>query len=238
MTADGLVKEGMVSKHYHFPGSFQAMELLKGSTVSDLLVTAGDTMIELGHPVTASVCLGLITQRDGLVVDGRVTVVGGELQELTRGRHSFALIVLAEAVEVNEGCRYALARKMSAGNDLAGCMTRVMSDRIWIRLGKEALNRGLTLGIMGSYLISELKKEKGRFEKVEVIFITAEKDKVDRLRLVADRYKESNIIRYKEELKKRVDCDSPVDCGKCPDTDVCQVFKDAAVISGNKERVS
>lgn len=239
MIVDGLEKEGIGSKRYHFPRAFQTLDLLKSNNPGGVIVGAGDTLIELGHPITASVCLGMITKRDDLVADDRVTVFGGELQELPKGRYSFALVVLAKVVEVNESCRYALSRKMSSCDSLVGCMARVLSDRIWVRVSEEALNCGISLGIMGWHLISELKKEKDRFNKVEVIYLVSEeKEHVNRLRPVAKKLAESKIARYKAELGKREGCESVLDCKECPEFVTCQVFKDAVVIARKKERTS
>jgi CO dehydrogenase/acetyl-CoA synthase beta subunit len=235
MILEGLEKQGVRPKRYHFSCAFQATDLLKGSNPGGVIVGAGDTLIELGHPVTASVCLGMITKRKDLVADGRVTVVGKELQELSEGRYSFALIVLTEVTEANESCRRALARKMSSCDSLAGCMARVLSDRIWVRLSQEALNRGISLGTIGWHLISELKKEKDKFNKVEVIYVVSEKDHVNRLRPVADRLAENRNIRYKAKYIKREDCNSVLDCEECPEFLTCQVFKDAVVIAREKE---
>jgi len=234
---DGLEKQGIGSKRYHFPRAFQATDLLKDSNSGGVIVGAADTLIELGHPVTASVCLGMITKRDNLVADDCVTVVGKELQELPKGRHSFACLVLAKVTEANESCRHALAKKMSSCDSLAGCMARVLSDRIWVRVSEEALNRGISLGIIGWHLISELKKEKDGLNKVEVIYIVSEKDHVNRLRPVADRLAEGKITRYKAKFSKREGCDSVLDCEECPEFFTCQVFKDAVVIARKKRNV-
>jgi CO dehydrogenase/acetyl-CoA synthase beta subunit len=231
---DGLEKQGIRSKRYHFPSTFQAMDLLKGNNPGGVIVGARDTLIELGHPITASVCLGMITKREDLVADDCVTVVGKELQELPKGRYSFALIVLAKVIEANENCQHALARKMSSCDSLAGCMARVLSDRIWVRISEEALNLGISLGTIGWHLISELKKEKDMFNKVEVVYLVSEKDHVNRLRPVADRLAENRIVRYKAKFTKREDCNSVLDCEECPDFLTCQVFKDAVVIAREK----
>jgi CO dehydrogenase/acetyl-CoA synthase beta subunit len=229
-----LANEGIRSRCYHFPCAFQATDLLKSSKPGGIIVGAGDNLIELGHPVTASVCLGMVTKRDGLVADDCIMVVGKELQELPKGRYSFALVVLAKVIEANESCRHTLARKMSSCDSLAGCMARVLSDRIWVRVSEEALNRGISLGTIGWHLISELKKEKNEFNKVEVIFVVSEKDHVNRLRPVADRLAENKSIRYKAKYSKIEDCNSVLDCEECPDFLTCQVFKEAVIIARRK----
>ena len=93
---DGLEKQGVSSKRYHFPRTFRATDLLKDSNSGRVIVGAADTLIELGHPVTASVCLGMITKRDNLVCGLLLEKISKELQELPKGRHSFACLVLAK----------------------------------------------------------------------------------------------------------------------------------------------
>lgn len=206
-----LIQEGMVSNEHIFSGSFQFPDLLKGASTSDLGISAGDTVIELGHPSSESICLGLMTQQHKLIVDGKVTVLGRELKDLSPGRHAIALMVIVEALELNKESRYALAGKLSVCGDLAGCMTRVISGRIWIRFTNEALSSGLSLSAMGWYIISELRKETDKFSGAEVLFIVSDNDQINRFRPIADGYAERNRIRYKEEIKKRADCDTPFD---------------------------
>ena len=235
---DELLKEGVGSKRYPFTSVFQAEDLLKGDNSEGVIVGGGDTLIELGHPITASVCLGMVTTRDDLVADDLVMVVGKELQELPKGRYSFACLVLAKVMEADESCRRVLARRMTSCDSLVGCMARVLSDRIWVRVSDEALNRGISLGIIGWHLISELKKEKDRFNKVEVIYVVSEKDHINRLREVADKLAENKTIKYKAKYIKREDCDSVLDCEDCPDFVTCQVFKDAVLITGQGKKAN
>ena len=236
--AKSLIQEGMASTARTYTTPFEFPDLLKGSSPDELWISAGDTVIELGHPLTESICLGLLTQQPNLIEDGRVTVLGTELKDLLPGRHSIALMIMVEARELNEETRYELARRMSVCSDLVGCMTRVISGRIWIRLNHEALRRGLSLSLMGWHIISELRKEDDKFNAVEVLFVVSDREQIDRFRPVAGGYAERSRIRFSEEIKKRADCENPFDCDECPDTVTCQVFKDAVMIARTKERMS
>jgi|GEM_PF-6347895 len=79
---DTLKKNGMGFKRYCFAEDFQFKKYLKASKPGETIIGAGDTVIELGHPVTSSICMSLITDRDDIVANGMVTVVGSELQKL------------------------------------------------------------------------------------------------------------------------------------------------------------
>lgn len=238
MVAADLHRELMELRNYNYPSAFQPMNKLKGSHPNSTMVCEEDTFIELGHPVTDSVCIGLMTKRSDLIIDNRVTVLGGELQDLPKGRYSIALMAMVEAFDPNESCRRLLERKLSVGDFPEGCMVRALSDRIWVRLTQGVLNRGFSLGDMGWRLISEIKKEKDRFNKVEVLFVVTRENHVKRLRSVAERLAEKNMSQVKANFMNREDCDSALDCTECSDTDVCRVFKDAVMIKGKKGRAS
>lgn len=233
-----LDEDGMTLIEYQLSECNQSLDIFKKSLDhSDLFVAAGDTLFELGHPLTDSICLGLLTENSKLVEDGKVTIIGGELHDLQPGRYSFALIVLTVANDLSQACRYALARKMSVGNDLVGCMTKVMSDRIWIRFSKNSIARGLSLGAMGFHIISEINKSKNDFYKVEVIMIITQKEEINKLKPIADIYKARKEKRYIEQMGEITNCDNLLDCTHCQDNIVCQVFKDVITTIKNNERL-
>ncbi|MBI5252517.1 MAG: hypothetical protein HY912_23735 [Desulfomonile tiedjei] len=230
MIADTWETDGLGVKHYGLPLGLKAAGLDKGST----LVDAKNTVIELGHPTTTSLCLGMVTERDDLIQETRVTVMGRELQELSAGRYPFALIALCTVQQADDRTKRALYGKLSACGHLAGVMARVALGRIWIRVGHDALHHEVTLGAMGWNLVAELQKYRRTFVNIEVMLVVAEESHINRLRPVADGLADQRRSQYRAELRKRMECDSGLACDECPETDTCRILNDAAAIVKKK----
>ncbi len=236
MLAETLEKEGVAARRYQAPLGIEKDEDSLGGEDRRRIIGAGNTVLELGHPSTPSICLGMITQTDDPVLDNGVTVLGSELHDLVPGRYPFALIVLAGVVEANESSRRALSRKLSACDRLVGVTARVALDKIWIRVSQEALDHDITLGTIGRQLVFEILKDRDTFTKAHVILIAAGANHIERLRPTVERAAEEKRSRYRTEIKEIGECTSGLDCKECPENEVCQVLKDAVAVTRKKKQ--
>lgn len=225
--------EGLAVKSRQVHPVFESTNLLVDG-INETIITAANTAIELGHPTCTSLCLCMLTERQDLVTDCRVTLFGRELQELPPGRHPFALIVFAEANEASESSRRALLRKILSCR-LKGTSVRMSSGKIWIRFSQEALVYPLKLTDLGWLLLSELKEQSG-FEKIEIALVVAGEDYIKRLKPVAEGLAEERNLRYKTALVEKMECETGLDCEVCSETETCQVLKDAVPIAKRKQR--
>jgi len=235
MVTDTLEMEGVAARRFQIPLGCEDEDSPRGDD-SRTIIGAANTVLELGHPSTTSICLGMITEREDLVAGDGVVVMGDELYELPPGRHSFALIVLSKVVEATESSRRALSRKLSVCDRLSGVMARVALGKIWIRISQEALDRDVTLKVIGYQLLSEIRKEQETFGKTEVILIAAEKNHIEKLRPVTEKLARETRERYKTEIKERGECENGLDCDDCPENEICQILKDAVAVSRKKKR--
>ena len=222
-------------KDRQFPSLLEATEMLKDND-RNAFIGASDTLLELGHPAMVSICLGMVTERDGLIRENRVSVLGKELGELSPGRHSVAFLVLAETHDVKESTRRNLLGSLLSLNRISGVMARMSGGRLWLRLSRDAMVSGLSLETMGLLILRELKKDPDRFQKAEVILTASEKEAIDCLRNIADEMAEERSNRYREALVERMACETGLDCEECPESETCQVLKDAVVVAAKKKR--
>jgi CO dehydrogenase/acetyl-CoA synthase beta subunit len=228
--AEKLSREGLEVRRFQVPPETPFAVTLKGDNRC-AIIGAADTAVELGHPITASFCLGLVTERKDLIAEGQVAVIGQELEELLPGRHSFALIVLAQVANPGEAATRAVMTSIYSLDLLAGCMVRIASNRIWIRISQEALDRRLTLKDMGAFLLSELKKHGFA---AEIILLTGTTEQVSEIRSVAEEMAEERSIRYGEALVEKMACETGLDCDDCPETDTCRILKNAVAVKKRK----
>jgi CO dehydrogenase/acetyl-CoA synthase beta subunit len=178
----------------------------------------------------------MATERGDLIREDRVTVLGKDLDDLPQGRHSLAFILIAKALETGEPLRQALLRHILSINRLEGVMARMSSGRIWIRFSREAVGCGLTLETIGMHLISALKEEGDRFEKVEVILIVADQDLINKLRPLADKIADERHTRYHNALVEKMECETGLDCEECPESETCKILKDAVAVARKRNK--
>jgi CO dehydrogenase/acetyl-CoA synthase beta subunit len=175
------------------------------------IVLGQDTGVELGNPRQES--LSLILWAEGLsrIKDGRITVIGPDLQE-SRGKSlPFAKIVMVAVHGFNEEntCdRWQEMDLLRFDIDLAGYMMRAVSQyqREWSRVSHEAIEKGFSFSILGSGLMDRMKA-KDYIDGVEILFVTQSTEAVRELREVAN--DAMAIIGALNRMNEEIDADCP-----------------------------
>jgi acetyl-CoA synthase len=129
------------------------------------------------------VCEWTTTKRLDEVEDGRVEVIGPDLDDIAEGAQ-FPLAVVAEVAgrEMQEDFEPILERQIHYVINYAhGVMHIGQRDIAWIRIGKEAYEKGFRLKHIGLIIHAKFHEMFGRiFDKVQVKIYT-EEDKVDEI---------------------------------------------------------
>lgn len=198
------------------------------------LVLQSDTAIELGNPADESVSLSLWTEMSGVVDDNRITLVGPDITESDTQRLPFGKIVLIEGWGFNEDNAYERYREIDLVRfdvSLKGYMMRAASQymREWSRISQESVDNGFSFSILGSTLISELKK-KDYIKSVEVIFITSANDDVALLKPMAVRVDQIN-----KAMSKMVE-EMSTDCENCEYEEICDEVSELRNMRKTKEK--
>ena len=153
------------------------------------IVLAQDTGVELGNPRQESLSLILWTDMPSRISDGRITVIGPDLQDARGKSLPFAKIVIAAVHGFNEGntCdRWQEMDLLRFDIALAGYMMRAVSQyqREWSRVSHDALEKGFSFSILGSALMDKMKARE-YIDGVEIILVTESPRAVRELREVA-----------------------------------------------------
>lgn len=228
-----LAQEGLSVQSRFYAAAGTGIEESNGND-RNAFIDASHTVLELGHPTSSSIFLGFVTGENDLIEDNRVTVLGKPLAELSPGRHSLALILMAKAIEVNEGARRDLNKHILSCNRLGGIMARVSSGRIWMRFSREALAGGLSLDTVGRHILGQMKAVGDRYETAEVMFAVGDRDHIERLRPVAENQAQERNHRYQSALVEKMACETGLDCDQCPETETCNVLKKAVAVKRKK----
>ncbi|MFC1871426.1 acetyl-CoA decarbonylase/synthase complex subunit alpha/beta [Chloroflexota bacterium] len=142
-------------------------------------VRGEDIYMECGGGRTAMV-EWVTTKRMEEVEDGKVEVFGPELKDITPGsRLPFAIAVEVAGREMQEDYEPILERQIHhLINYAQGVMHIGQRDIAWIRVSKQAVEKGFELSHIGTLLHAKLHQDFGRiFDKLQVKLYT-EEDKV------------------------------------------------------------
>ncbi|MRR36119.1 hypothetical protein EG829_15860, partial [bacterium] len=150
------------------------------------IILSSDTAIELGHPQTESLVFLMWTDSPDRVVDGRITVIGPDLNELAGGKAPFGKITLVRVHGFTEDNAFDRFQEMDMVRTrlcLQGHMLRAVpqQNREWSRISKKALNEGRSLKMLGNELVREYRKLE-YVDAVEVIFVTSGVQDIQRFR--------------------------------------------------------
>lgn len=195
------------------------------------IILADETARELGHPATASRALLLMTFAPDLVCHGRVSLLGPDLKAMESGkRYPFAQIVLLAVKPGQVPDPFELENAQFLMNRLPGYMVRSVPGRLWVRISKQGLDRGLTLPAVGAALVAVYAGEFPGVEKAEVIFITSTREDVEALDPIAA---EADILsgRHKKlvlGLDGAVEC-RELTCETCEEKPACDSLRDVVI---------
>jgi len=183
------------------------------------IILSTDTAIELGHPQTESLAFLMWTDSPTRVVDGRITVVGPDLDGLAPGKAPFGKIVLAGVHGFTGDNAYDRFQELDMIRFrlcLEGYMLRAVpqQNREWGRVSRQARMNGLSLRMIGNELIREYRKL-DYVDAAEVIFITSSPQDIRLFRPTGE--KAARII----GAMNRIFDDLEQDCDACGFRDVC-----------------
>ena len=183
------------------------------------IILSTDTAIELGHPQTESLAFLMWSDLPDKVTDGRITLIGPDLDGLAWGKAPFGKIILVRVHGFTGENAYDRFQEMDMIRlrlGLEGYMIRAVpqKNREWGRIGKQALKDGMSLAIIGNKLIREYRKLE-YVDAAEAIFITSSAEDICTFRPTSE--KAAQIIRAMNKIFDNLE----FDCGACGFKDVC-----------------
>jgi CO dehydrogenase/acetyl-CoA synthase beta subunit len=183
------------------------------------VVLSDEMAVELGNPQMNSVSCLIWTGKPNLVNDGKISLVGPDINESKGKSLPFGKIVLVGVSEFDEESAYDKYKEMEAVRyslDLKGYMIRAVSQyqREWSRISKEALGNAFSFDILGGALREEYLN-KSFVHAVEFLFVTSSGEDVSELQEIT-----KNVGRTISALNKMLSEIDP-DCDECEYNDVC-----------------
>lgn len=183
------------------------------------LILEDDTAVELGNPRLASLSF-LIWSDDNGVEDGRISLVGPDVGELTEGSVPFAQVLMVSGEFSDEYECFRNVREAVYDTKVQGFSIRTMPSRqsIWCRVSKEAFGNGFSLSDLGAALVRSLRSV-DFVAGAEALFVTNRGD-VKRLEEPATGARRTVDALIKMYEEKNFDCET------CEYRDVCDSVMD------------
>lgn len=184
------------------------------------IILLSDLGVELGHPDLASVSFLTWTDDGSLVDDGKITLIGPDINEAPTSRLPFGKVVICEIEGFDEENAVERNRELHLAKfdlSLKGFMVKSASAYMaeWCRISKESLNKGFSLNNYGEALILELRKN-SFVKSVEIIFVTSSVDDVNDLFPMGNR-----AVKTISAMSKIIN-EMEHDCEDCEYQDVCE----------------
>lgn len=227
---DGLRAEGRLVRKYKFTGSAEQLKerlpVRIGPQANQGILLREDTFVELGGPDEGSCGCFLITDDPSLIMDGRTTLIGPDIQESSRSALPFGQVVMAGGAELNYKEPETLQHLRFIGDQIEGYMLRSLPQSLWCRVSKNAAARGFNFEVLGRALMAVYKSQNIKIEAVEIIFITSSKKDVMRLAEI-EAQAQKNIKQMREEYwkSKGYDINCGLDCRACVNKEVCEELR-------------
>jgi CO dehydrogenase/acetyl-CoA synthase beta subunit len=189
-----------------------------------------DTYVELGSPSTASSALLLWVEDPSLIRDGRVTLIGPDINESAGKSLPFGQVLILGGAGLKEEHQATLEWTQYVSDRIEGYMIRTVPQRIWSRVTKEAVGKGFCFGTLGRALVQIFKSELPLIEAMEILFVTSSKEDVQELEGIA-----MQVEKITREIKRRIfsiaddgvyECTSGVDCVACSDQAICDSIRE------------
>jgi hypothetical protein len=191
-----------------------------------------DTRVELGHPSAGSCSAILATPVPSLVDDGRVTLVGPDVDETDLDTLPFAQIVVASCEGNIEDACASMDRVLHAAAQTDGYMLRSVPNQIWARVSKDGVKAGFSLRQLGFSLLQALRNECPDIKSSEIFFATSSKDDISALNAIVEptRAKLRKLQAFGRKEDGTYECDTSLDCTECPEKPVCDTIRDVITI--------
>jgi CO dehydrogenase/acetyl-CoA synthase beta subunit len=191
------------------------------------IILRGDTFVELGSPDAGSCAFVLWTDSPSLVRDGRVTLIGPDIQETPGASLPFGQILMTGGKDLGPEEHQSLWQAQYVADQVEGYMVKSSSRSMWTRVSKDAAAKGFSFETLGRSLMLIFRTSVPKVEAMEAVFITSSKEDVLLLDDIAATVQKVGSEIVKESWKsKGYDLDCSLDCSSCHDKEICDSIRD------------
>lgn len=209
-----------------------------GRGFSPSIVLRGDTFVELGNPDRGSCAFLLWTDNPSLVRDGKITLIGPDIQESAGDSLPFGQVLVIGGMGLGREDHALLEQNQYVSDQIEWYMIRSMAQHMWSRVSKKAAEKGFCFETLGRALGAIFKSEMPRVQSVEILFVTSSKEDLEQLEDIGRQVQK--IVRdiMRETWKAKgfdvFECNLGWDCISCPDKPVCNDIRKLSTVRKKK----
>ena len=196
----------------------------EGRKVGSKIVLKKDVFLELGGPDAGSCEITLYTNIPAQIEDGRITIIGPDVNEAKTKAVPFAQIIMVGGEKLTEEDYYCLLQNLNISELIEGFMIRSTTENIWCRVSREAAKNGFNFQVLGSVLNWKIRKILPEVQSVEIIFVTTAKEDVAKLNQIG-----AGVREIARSIKERIWLEKGIDIYKCLPGGHCGACKDKAI---------
>jgi len=232
-------RQGRPIRELH--GDTRPDELLRGLPVTvgaqdrTGVILKEDTFVELGNPSIASSAFVIWSDDPSVVEDGRITLIGPDIQESEGESLPFGQVIIVGGSDLKEEHYLDLERTQYASDQIEGYMLRSVPRRVWSRVSKEAAAKGFSFETLGRALMAIFRQKHPLVQSTEIMFVTSGKEDVDQLDEIA-----AGVRKFSGELRRLVRQDdgtyecTEYNCSTCDNEAVCDAVREWIVLRRKK----
>jgi len=241
---EGMRGKGRQVREFDCPGDpgklLEELPVRVGPEASSGIILRGDTFVELGSPDAGSCAFLLWTDNPSLVGDGKITLIGPNIQESEGTSLPFGQVLMVGGAGLGKEEHSALEHNQYIADQIEGYMLRSTSERMWGRVSKDAATKGFDFDTLGKALMSIFKTAVPKVQAIEVIFITSDKEDVRQLDNIAEQVRKISKDITRETWLARgydiLECTLGWDCNTCSDKPVCDEIREVITVRKKKTR--
>ena len=201
----------------------EGLPIKVGPRSSTGIILEEDTFLELGNPNTASCAFVLFTDEISFISDGRITLIGPDIQEAAEKKLPFAQVITVASAHDYSDKNYTLVERTQYVSDqIEGYMIRAVPQRMWSRISTETFQKGFSFEVLGRALQSIYRTKLPFVDAIEVLFVVSNREDVEELYGMASEARK--ITRRIKEIKKKEYTPDDV-CQECDFEKVCDEIK-------------
>ena len=198
-----------------------------GPRLKRSVILKEDTFVELGNPSVASCSFVIWSDEPSGITDGRITLIGADIQESKGKSLPFGQVIIVGGTELKETHYLDLEKTQYTSDQIEGYMLRSVPRRVWSRVSYEAADKGFSLETLGRALMAIFRRKHPLVQATEVVFVTSSKEDVNQLDGIA-----ADVRKFSGEVRKLIrlndgtyDC-TEYNCETCDEKAVCDSIRE------------
>ncbi len=227
------IKLTLYKSVYDFSQYFKDLDLSVDLDKNKEIILQEETQLELGGLNRKSFSLVYPTIELNQIEDGKISLLGPEIQEIKEPSVDFGLFLLIQVKSLSEKEFNNLRLLNFISNGIEGFLIRTIPRKFWCRISTDVIKKNFSFELLGNAIFYLYKQKfKNLIESMEVLFINSYPNLIDEFMSIVSEiitHINDQWIKKIEEWRKRIDCEYDWGCEICPYQKECYEIKQVLI---------